>query len=67
MAQPYKGPRHVITARLQIGDADKLAAVVHATGESRSDIIARLVHDYLKTIDLDQTTGQEALPIKKAS
>jgi hypothetical protein len=67
MAQRSKGERHVITARLPISDAEKLAAVVDATKESRSDLIARLVHAHLKTIDLDGITGQETLPIAKAS
>ncbi len=67
MPQLSKGERHVITARLPISDAEKLAAVVNATNESRSDLIARLVHAYLKTIDLNHITGQEALPIAKAS
>ncbi len=43
------------------------AAVVGATKESRSDLIARLVHAHLKTIDFDRITGQEILPIAKAS
>ena len=38
MAQRSKGERHVITARLPISDAEKLAAVVDATKESRSDL-----------------------------
>lgn len=67
MAQRSKGQRHVITARLPISDAEKLAAVVAATDENRSDLVARLVHSYLETIDLDRITGQEAFPIAKAS
>ncbi|WP_026551442.1 hypothetical protein [Arthrobacter sp. H20] len=67
MAQRSKGTRHVITARLPINDAEKLAAVVAATDETRSDLVARLVHSYLKTVDLDHINGQEALPIAKAS
>lgn len=68
MAQRSKGERHVITARLPISDAEKLAAVVDATKESRSDLIARLVHAHLKTVDLECLSHhQEALPIAKAS
>lgn len=67
MAQRSKGERHVITARLPMSDAEKLAAVVDATKESRSDLIARLVHAHLKTIDFDRIRGQETLPIAKAS
>lgn len=63
MAQQSKGKRHVITARLPISDAEKLAAVVSATNESRSDLIARLVHAHLKTVDLDRISGQEPLPM----
>jgi hypothetical protein len=67
MAQRSKGERHVITARLPMSDAKKLAAVVAATDENRSDLVARLVHSYLETIDLDEITGQEALQFSKAS
>jgi hypothetical protein len=67
MAQRSKGERHVITARLPMSDAKKLAAVVAATDESRSDLVARLVHSYLETIDLDKITSQEALQLTKAS
>ena len=68
MAQRSKGPRHVITARLPISDAEKLAAVVAATDENRSDLVARLVHNYLKTIDLTQLNhDQETLTLAEAS
>ncbi|WP_298255445.1 hypothetical protein [uncultured Arthrobacter sp.] len=67
MAQRSKGERHVITARLPMSDARKLAAIVAATDESRSDLVARLVHSYLETIDLDELTSQEAPPLSHAS
>ncbi|WP_082177230.1 hypothetical protein [Arthrobacter sp. RIT-PI-e] len=67
MPQRSKGERHVITARLPVSDARKLAAVVAATDENRSDLVARLVHTYLETIDLDELQSQEALELSRAS
>lgn len=67
MPQRSKGERHVITARLPMSDAKKLAAVVAATDENRSDLVARLVHSYLETIDLEELTGQKTLELSKAS
>ena len=63
MPQPHKGDRRYTPTRLPVADADKLKALADATGDNRGDIIARAVHDFLQTIDLDAITGQEALPI----
>ncbi|MCH6472457.1 hypothetical protein [Sinomonas terrae] len=68
MARPYKGDRHVVTAKIPRADADKLQKVVELTAETRSDIVARLLHEHLKSIDIDALERhQEALPIARAS
>lgn len=68
MARPYKGDRHVVTAKIPRADADKLQKVVELTAETRSDIVARLLHEHLKAIDIDALERrQEALPIARAS
>ena len=67
MPQPFKGDRRNITVRMQAADAQKLQTFSDITGDSKSDVVARLVIDFLKTIDFDSISGQEALPIAKAS
>jgi hypothetical protein len=67
MPQPFKGDRRNITVRMQAADAQKLQKFSDITGDSKSDVVARLVMDFLKTIDFDSISGQEALPIAKAS
>jgi hypothetical protein len=65
--RPTKGERHLIGARLPIADAVKLADVVEAKGTTVSEYVAELLHHHLSTVDIDQITNQEALPIAKAS
>ncbi|CAN7553688.1 hypothetical protein ACFVYC_18410 [Pseudarthrobacter sp. NPDC058329] len=67
MARMHKGDRQTVTSKIPRADAEKLNRVVEITSESRSELLARLLHDHLKTIDLDALDGQEALPIAKAS
>ncbi|KQQ96380.1 hypothetical protein ASF72_01595 [Arthrobacter sp. Leaf141] len=67
MPQPFKGDRRNITVRLPVADAEKLKAFTDMTGRSKNDLVAALVGNYLKTIDLSHTDGQEALPIALAS
>ena len=67
MARMHKGDRQTVTSNIPRADAEKLNRVVEITSESRSELLARLLHDHLKTIDLDALDGQEALPIAKAS
>ncbi|MEZ2390250.1 hypothetical protein AB6813_11995 [bacterium RCC_150] len=67
MARMYKGDRQTVTSKIPRADAEKLNKVVELTSESRSELLARLLHDHLKSIDLDVLTAQEALPIAKAS
>ncbi|WP_458117311.1 hypothetical protein [Arthrobacter sp. D2-10] len=45
----------------------KLADVVEAKGTTVSEYVAELLHHHLSTVDIDQITNQEALPIAKAS
>jgi hypothetical protein len=65
--RPTKGERHLIGARLPIADAVKLADVVEARGTTVSEYVAELLHAHLSTVDLEQITNQEALPIAQAS
>ena len=67
MARMHKGDRQTVTSKIPRADAEKLNRIVEITSESRSELLARLLHDHLKTIDLDALDGQEALPIAKAS
>lgn len=67
MARMHKGDRQTVTSKIPRADAEKLNRVVAITSESRSELLARLLHDHLKTIDLEALSAQEALPIAKAS
>lgn len=67
MARMHKGDRHVVTAKIPRADADKLRRVVELTAETRSDIVARLLHEHLQTIDLEALDAQEKLPMARAS
>lgn len=62
-----KGDRRLVGSRMPIPDADKLAAVAEAHGKTVSDYVATLVKNHLSTVELEQVTNQEALPIAKAS
>lgn len=48
-------------------DAEKLRALAKVTGDHSGDIVARVVHEFLQTIDLDAIRGQETLPMAVAS
>lgn len=65
--RPSKGKRHVMTARLDADEAQKLFKIAASMGIPASDLIARTMHEYLETVDLDRIETQEALPIAKAS
>lgn len=67
MARMHKGDRQTVTSKIPRADAEKLNRVVEITAESRSELLARLLHDHLNAIDLDALAGQEALPMAKAS
>ena len=65
--RPSKGDRHVVTARIPTAEAEKLFAIAEALGTSASSFIAEVMSEKLASIDLDQLTNQEALPLSKAS
>lgn len=65
--RPSKGNRHVMTARMDAGDAQKLFKIAASMGIPASDLIARTMHEYLTNVDLEAIEIQEALPIAKAS
>lgn len=65
--QRSKGARHLVGTRMPLADAEKLFAVAEARGYSVSDYVAALVHDHLTTVDVEELTNQEALPIGQAS
>lgn len=65
--RPSKGDRHVVTARMNTTEAEKLFKVADALGMSVSELIAEHMTKYLATVDLDSVTPQEALPIAQAS
>ncbi len=60
MARMHKGDRQTVTSKIPRADAEKLNRVVEITAESRSELLARLLHDHLNAIDLDALAGQEA-------
>ena len=64
MARPYKGDRLPLSSKIPRRDADKLEAISELMAESKSDIVARLVHEWLETVDIEKLRarhGQEAL------
>lgn len=65
--RPSKGARHVVTARMDAVEAEKLFKVAEVLGLSVSELIAGHMAEYLASIDLDSLVSQEALPIAKAS
>ncbi|MGT2464200.1 hypothetical protein [Sinomonas atrocyanea] len=72
MAQPHKGERQTVTSKIPRKDSEKLDAVVALTSESKSEIVARLLHEWLDSVDLDQLRAgagysQEALLMRTAS
>lgn len=70
MAQPHKGDRQTVTSKIPRDDSNKLDAVVALTSEAKSDIVARLLHEWLQSIDLNKlraANGQEELLMRTAS
>lgn len=67
MPQPHKGDRSFVGSRMPTPDAEKLRALAQVTGDHSGDIVARVVHEFLQTIDLDAIRGQETLPMAVAS
>lgn len=67
MAQPNKGDRHIIGGRIPRSYEAKLTEYVQDTGNSRSDLIAQLVCDFLDQYQPQKDLGQEELPLREAS
>ncbi|MFC7403427.1 ribbon-helix-helix protein, CopG family [Citricoccus sp. GCM10030269] len=67
MPQISKGERAVITARIPIPYDRKLREWKDATGETRNDLIERLVREFLDTNDPASHAGQEELPLQKTA
>ena len=67
VGRPSKGDRHVVTARIPTAEAEKLFAIAEALGTSASSFIADVMSEKLASMDLEQLTNQEALPLSQAS
>lgn len=67
VGRPSKGDRHVVTARIPTAEAEKLFAIAEALGTSASSFIAEVMSEKLASMDLDELTSQEALPLSHAS
>lgn len=65
--RPSKGDRHVVTARMDTTEAQKLFKIAEALGMSVSELIAEQMTNYLASVDFDSIVAQGALPIAKAS
>lgn len=59
--RPHKGDRFAITVRVPSAYRGKLTEWVNITGETQSDLAARLLMQYLDTHDPTQAAGQEDL------
>jgi metal-responsive CopG/Arc/MetJ family transcriptional regulator len=67
MPQVSKGDRAVITARIPVSYDRKLRHWVDTTGETRTDLIERLIRNFLDSHEPEQQSGQEELPLKKTA
>jgi hypothetical protein len=68
MPQPHRGDRKATTVRFPVDDMKALDHLVAIRGGDRGQVIVDIVHDYLKSADLDSiSSAQEALPIARAS
>lgn len=64
MAQPHKGDRQQVAARIDRKDFEKLDRYVELTGTTKSDFLRDLLLARLAEIDLDALhENQEQLPI----
>ncbi len=66
MAQPYKGDRQTVTSKIPRTMARRLNNVLEVTAETRTDLIARLLEEYVADAEADLARDQEAL-FNKAS
>lgn len=67
MAQPYKGDRQSVTSKIPREQAKQLDRVVRLTSETRSELIARLLDEYLRNFDFSAFENTQELPIRQAS
>lgn len=65
--RPSLGERHTFAAKLPIKEAEKLRRIIEIEGTNAVAYIAKVMSDHLAQIDVEEMTGQEALPIDKAS
>lgn len=66
MPQVSRGDRAVVTFRIPQSYSEKLQRHVKMTRQTRNDLVARLVMDYLDhhAEDIEQAEGQERLQLK---
>jgi metal-responsive CopG/Arc/MetJ family transcriptional regulator len=67
MAQPYKGDRQSVTSKIPREQAKQLDDIVRVTSESRSDLIARLLDEYIRNFDFTSHRTTQELPLRHAS
>jgi hypothetical protein len=67
MARPHKGERVPVTARIPASYSSKLERWKDATGESKNDLVQRLVCDFLDQNDPTQNSAQEALDLAQTA
>lgn len=67
MPQVSKGDRAVITARIPVSYDRKLRDWVDTTGETRTNLIERLLRDFLDNHNPAYQAGQEELPLQKTA
>jgi len=65
MPTPSKGDRFAVTGRLPTIYRSKLSQWVQVTGESQSDLVARLLMYHLDENDPAQHRCQQAFNVKK--
>ncbi len=61
MAQPYKGDRQTVTSKIPRTTARRLDHVLEVTSETRTDLIARLLEEYVTEAEAAMNRNQEAL------
>lgn len=61
MAQPYKGDRQTVTSKIPRTTARRLDNVLEITSETRTDLIARLLEEYVAKTEAAMDRDQEAL------
>jgi hypothetical protein len=67
MARPHKGERVPLTARIPASYSSKLERWKDETGESKNDLVQRLVCDFLDQNDPARSVTQEALDLAQTA